>query len=389
MGRKRPTGLYKRGRYWRIDKTIKGTRINESTGTSCLDEAERYLVHRISEVREAIIYGETPQKNFEAAAIKYLKENMQAKSIADDASRLKRLLRHIGKKSLSKIHYGTMQSYISEMQEEGLKSKTVNNGLELVRRILRKAATKWCDEITGNTWINALPVIENVDWKDKRDPYPISITEQKFLMSELVEHLAEAALFALHTGCREQEVCQLQWDWEVFDEELNVTLFILPHWVTKNEQERIVALNSVAESVINAQRGNHPTRVFTYERGDEKNKEKVPLKKIYGKGWTAARERSANKYEQKKRVPAQWGFRNLRVHDLRHTFGRRLRAENVSKETRSDLLGHKTGDITTHYSAAERRELVDAVSKITSTNLLKSPPLTLGSEKPKRKTANQ
>ncbi len=74
---------------------------------------------------------------------------------------------------------------------------------------------------------------------------------------------------------------------------------------------------------------------------------------------------------------SHWGFKNLRVHDLRHTFGRRLRAFGVNKETRSALFGHKTGDITTHYSAAEIQELVDAVSTLATPNLLKNPPLTI------------
>jgi integrase len=42
------------------------------------------------------------------------------------------------------------------------------------------------------------------------------------------------------------------------------------------------------------------------------------------------------------------GFRKVRVHDLKHTFGRRLRAAGVSFEDRQDLLGHKSGRITTH-----------------------------------------
>jgi integrase len=52
------------------------------------------------------------------------------------------------------------------------------------------------------------------------------------------------------------------------------------------------------------------------------------------------------------------------VHDLRHTFGRRLRAAGVSNETRQDLLGHKNGNITTHYSAAELSELLRAVKLV-------------------------
>ena len=54
------------------------------------------------------------------------------------------------------------------------------------------------------------------------------------------------------------------------------------------------------------------------------------------------------------------GLRNIRVHDLKHTFGRRLRATGVSFEDRQDLLGHKSGRITTHYSAVELQNLIDA-----------------------------
>jgi integrase len=54
----------------------------------------------------------------------------------------------------------------------------------------------------------------------------------------------------------------------------------------------------------------------------------------------------------------------VRVHDLKHTFGRRLRAAGVSFEDRQDLLGHKSGRITTHYSAAELHNLIDAANTV-------------------------
>ena len=53
-----------------------------------------------------------------------------------------------------------------------------------------------------------------------------------------------------------------------------------------------------------------------------------------------------------------------RVHDLKHTCGRRLRAAGVSLEDRQDILAHKTGRITTHYSAPEIGNLVAAVNRI-------------------------
>ena len=62
----------------------------------------------------------------------------------------------------------------------------------------------------------------------------------------------------------------------------------------------------------------------------------------------------------------------VRVHDLKHAFGRRLRAAGVGLETRRVLLGHKNDDITVHYSPAELRELLEAVERLAQT-----PPTTL------------
>jgi integrase len=50
------------------------------------------------------------------------------------------------------------------------------------------------------------------------------------------------------------------------------------------------------------------------------------------------------------------GLPQVRVPDLKHTFGRRLRAAGVSFEDRQDLLGHRSGRITAHYSTAEVAE---------------------------------
>ena len=53
---------------------------------------------------------------------------------------------------------------------------------------------------------------------------------------------------------------------------------------------------------------------------------------------------------------------------LKHTFGRRLRAVGVSFEDRQDLLGHKSGRITTHYSGAELHNLIKAANKVCCDN---------------------
>ena len=58
------------------------------------------------------------------------------------------------------------------------------------------------------------------------------------------------------------------------------------------------------------------------------------------------------------------GLSAVRVHDLKHTFRRRLRAAGVSFEDRQDLLGHRSGRITTHYSSAELQNLYEAANNV-------------------------
>jgi site-specific recombinase XerD len=66
---------------------------------------------------------------------------------------------------------------------------------------------------------------------------------------------------------------------------------------------------------------------------------------------------------------------------LKHTFGRRLRASGVSLETRKVLLGHKNGDITSHYSAPEIEELLEAANGVCRSKSGKSPAMTLVEKK--------
>jgi DNA invertase Pin-like site-specific DNA recombinase len=71
------------------------------------------------------------------------------------------------------------------------------------------------------------------------------------------------------------------------------------------------------------------------------------IQRMNNRAWREARDRA--------------GLHDVRVHDLRHTFGMRLRAAGVSYEDRQDLLGHYAGRITTHYSRVEIAHLIECV----------------------------
>ena len=116
MGRKKIPGLYERNEVWHIDKVIRGKRVCESTGTSEIEEAERYLARRMEEIRQAEVYGVRPKRTFRQAATKYLEESTKA-TLRDSAIMLKQLDPFIGDLQLDRIHMGTLQSFIGLIRQ--------------------------------------------------------------------------------------------------------------------------------------------------------------------------------------------------------------------------------------------------------------------------------
>jgi integrase len=262
---------------------------------------------------------------------------------------------------LEQVHDGTLKAFVVEEATRGMAPKTINNAIAVVSAVLNRAARVWRTQ-AGTPWLRqAPPRLSRLSTKGRQaKPYPLSWDEQDRLFRLLPRHQADAALFAVHTGCREQEICQLRWEWEVDIPELETSVFILPESITKTGTERVVVLNSVASRVIASRRGIDKVYVFTY-RGK-------PVGKLRSSAWRRA-----------------WGVAGLPteagilkgVHNLRHTFGRRLRGAGVPLETRKALLGHANGDITTHYSAAELGELLHAAEKIAHRGITQSPTLTV------------
>jgi integrase len=352
MGKKHIPGLQKIGDTWHIDKKVNGRRLCESTGTSNFEEAERYLVRRLETIRQATVYGIRPKRIFRDAAIKFLLENQHKRSLKVDVWCLKTLDPYIGDMPLESVHIGSLQKYIDQRRIENVKTKTINLSLQVVRHILNLASGVWMDE-HGLTWLASAPKIKLLPELDSRKPYPLNWEEQNRLFEALPNHLREMALFAVNTGCRDREVCGLQWEWEVKVPISEIgSVFLIPGERVKNGEDRLVLLNSIARSAVERQRGKHPKYVFVY-RGK-------PISRMLNNGWRKARKLTNL---------------SVRVHDLKHTFGRRLRSAGVSFEDRQDLLGHKSARITTHYSSAELLNLWEAINKICDART--SPALTL------------
>lgn len=149
-------------------------------------------------------------------------------------------------------------------------------------------------------------------------------------------------LFAVNTGLRNSNVCGLQWQWEVPVPEVGRSVFVIPPEAFKGKRSHVVILNDVAWSIVQSQRNKHPVWVFPY-RGK-------PVGTMNNTAWQSARRDE--------------GLRCVRIHDLRHTFGARLRAAGVSQEDRAALLGHACHSMPEFYASPDIKRLIGLANRV-------------------------
>jgi integrase len=340
-----------------VNKEHKGVRIFQRLGKVSQEDAESWLrdqqaridAQRIDAARKGA------DRLWASAAEKYLDECEQKKVRTLDmiARHVEDLLPYIGTAPLRELCNDSVAQFKADRLAKGKNGKpckpsSVNRTLEVLRTTLIRASRVWRDN--GKPWLAAPPLIEMLDEAaSKRAPYPISWQEQAKFLPRLPKHLADMVEFSLNTGARDENVCGLRWEWEVRVPELKRSVFIIPADAFKSGRRHVLILNDVAWAIVKKKRGEHPDYVFTYTpRGKDKKPRRV--------------ESQNNTAFQKARRDV--GLPHVRVHDLRHTFGQRLRDAGVPEEDRSLLLGHAVQGMAQHYAAATLERLLEAANSV-------------------------
>jgi integrase len=248
---------------------------------------------------------------------------------------------YLGDLEPKQVHDQTLEPFVKQRLADGASATTINRSLEVVRTILNRAARSYRDD-DGRAYLEAMPPLITMLPENPRSPYPITWQEQEALFRRLPAHLARMALFAVNTGLRDSNVCGLQWQWEVAVSEVGRSVFVIPPEAFKTKRPHVVVLNDVAWSIIETQRGKNPLWVFPY-RGR-------CVRTMNNNGWQQARRKAS--------LPL------VRVHDLRHSFGCRLRAAGVSAEDREALLGHANHSMAGHYASADVGRLLNQANLV-------------------------
>lgn len=356
-----------------VDKRHRGERIFERLGPISQDEAEAWLRRRQAEVdaKRASDVRSGDEQLFRTAAGKYLLELQGAsdvRTLETISGHVLLLNQWVGDVPLRRVCNDSFARFKADRlggraangsPARPVKPATVNRSLEVARTVTNRAARVW-RTVDGLPWLGAAPLIEMLDeTATKRPPRPMSWAEQAALLPHLPAHLERMVLFAVNTGARDENLCGLRWEWEVPVPEVGRSVFVIPAAEFKGKRRHVLILNDVAWRIVQSQRGKHAEWVFAYRRERVKHLHKAPAMKFHRVGTMN------NTAFQRAREQA--GMPGLRVHDLRHTFGQRLRDAGVSGEDRSLLLGHAIEGMAQHYATATVARLVELANKVSAT----------------------
>jgi len=318
-----------------IDKRYRGIRIGLRVGAVTQAQAEQRLQAQMRDIDIELARRAHARPTFADCAARYLAQCREKRSFEAIRIHVRALLPHIGHLEPHQVHDATLASFVSQRIASCVTAVTINRSLEVVRTILNRAARSYRDQ-DGRPWLEAIPPLITMLPEAPRPAYPITWDEQDRLFPKLPAHLQRMALFAVNTGLRDDNVCGLEWSWEVPVPEIGRSVFVVPSDSFKTHRDHVVILNDAAWSIVQAQRGLHPVWVFPF-RGRR-------IGTMNNNGWQKARR--------------EVGLRYVRVHDLRHTFACRLRAAGVSDEDRCAQLGHATHSMSGHYASGDLGRLM-------------------------------
>lgn len=182
--------------YWYIRGSIRGIRVDESTGCVGKKDAEAVLAKRSGEVLNQSIHGDPAVRTFAEAALSYIEAG-------GDGAHLHPIIRHFGPRKLL-AHVGQ-----AEIDEAARKLKpraaaaTINRQIYTpISAVLHHAARKkWCPK----------PVIARPKGHDKERVRWITYEEAERLIEAAAPHLRPLVVFLLSTGARLSEALYLEW----------------------------------------------------------------------------------------------------------------------------------------------------------------------------------
>lgn len=307
--------LYKRKDVWWIYITRPdGTRIRRSSGTSDKKAAQEFHDKLKYELWAEQKLDKKPKHTWDEAALKWIKEKGDKKSIDSDICIIRWLTPHLRGMYLDDITRQVIMQLAEKKKAESSPSRA-NRYLALIRAILNRAVRIW-------EWLDKAPTLTLYREPKVRVRY-LTTPQIHKLMQELPEHLKPVFMFSIMTGLRRANILGLRWDQVDF----NRRLIVIDGSEMKAGQTHVVPMAQSVVELLSRQLGRHNAYVFTY------NGEPI---RWFDKTWRSALERA--------------GITDYRWHDNRHTWASLLIQNGVPLNEVQEMGGWHSISMVQRYA---------------------------------------
>jgi len=320
-----------------IDYQIDGRRVRKTVkGAQTRADALKVLNAEVSDAFRGKhgFKKDVPLLSFREMADLYLERYSKPKKKSwktTDLVFLGPLKRAFGDLKLGYVKAEMVEEYMAKRLADGLKPCSVNREVSCLRTIFN-VAISW-----GYASENPVKKVKLFSEKENiRERVLLPEEETKLLLS-CSPHLRPILEVALNTGMRRGEIFQLRW--EHVDLEMGEIRIVR----SKSGRGRVVSINSGLLAVLKGLRSEAGSGFYVFIN-PETGKPYVDVKRAFQ---TACR---------------RAGIKDLRFHDLRHTFASRLVKRGVDLILVKELMGHASVITTqryTHSQAAEKKRAVE------------------------------
>lgn len=343
--------VYKREGHWHFTKTINGKRYRGALKTARTkaqaEEAERKKLNDIHEGTYNKPKGNKALKEFvEKTYLPWAKANKRSWKI--DSYRLKAVLAFFGNKRLCEISPFDVEKFKIKRRDTAVVSKTkakarsvaaVNRELRLLSRIFKLAITN--RELTENPCHD----VELLKGEQARTRYLLPDEEERLMaaLEESKPYLRYVIVLDINTGMRISELLGLRPD------DIDFHRNVIYVRETKTDEDREVPMNNTSRELL---------------------RELVAQAREQDYDFLFTNTQTGTRYKD---IKTAWhnacrkaGIENLRVHDLRHTFGTRAADAGVPLVAIGKVMGHASIQTTMRYAHATdegKRRAVEALEK--------------------------
>jgi len=316
---------------WILRGTVRGIRIEESSGTNNKKVAEEIRTKREAEILAQSVYGRRATTTFAEAALSYL-ENGGNKRFLDSA------IRHFGTTPLAKIDQDAIDKGARKVYPNATGATRNRQFYTPTSAVLKHAAKRgWCSPI----------IMERPEKLPGRICW-ILPDEADVLIAACNEALRPLVIFLLYTGARIGEALWLDWH------DVDLTRGHVTFRETKNGESRGVPLHPRARTAL-ANLHHREGEVFRRPDG-------MPYKRLR----EDQNDTSAGGRVKKAFAGAckRAGVKSFTPHDCRHTWATWHYAKNRDLLALQKLGGWKSLAMVTRYAHINVGELAHTIDNL-------------------------